>query len=642
QFTNVRYYYSSTADFLDMQIILYEGSNAILVQYQDMTTSPTTSRFGIEGTDPGYPYRYYQDVCESTIENNLGVLFLPDGAAWGPAAADLTFAVTTDAPLPINTWITNTATITGSLNIVERSAATLVNPVDLGDSTKIADKNQATVGEVVTYDLALKNTGLMEAAGASLNDPLPAYTAYVPGSLTCDDGVCDYDAGVVSWSGDIAPSGSVHLSFAVSLTTPLDDMTPVTNTATLDNGSGDLYELQAVFNARSSDLSDSFKVADPPYVQAGGTVTYTVYIYNSGAVEAPNEMQDVLPPELTYVPDSLSCPGGTLGLGDCDYDAGVVTWTGLAPARTMVPVRFQATVPGDASHGDIIVNSATVTDLVWMADHPVSAEVMVVEPADLWLTKSGAGVVEAGGTVVYTITYGNDGPLDTLEAVQVMDMLPADASYVDSSPPGVYDGTAGMVTWDVGMLNADVSGTIVLTTKVNAGVAALTVLTNTAFIETTLQDLDTTNNTDRVLTVVGSNVNLLDSVKTAEPPGVPPGETLTYTIALLNSGNVTASVTITDPIPDGVNYVLGSSEINAVRAGLYNDANNSIEWQGSVAPGDTVTIRFQAQITASGGTMVVNTVTVDDGAGMMFERQVAVPSREYNIYLPLVLRLGSS
>jgi len=320
-------------------------------------------------------------------------------------SADVTFAVATTAPLPVDTWVTNTAVITDPYNTVERSASTLINPVDMSTSFKKADKSRARLGDVVQYDLLLRNTGLAPAT-AILTDPIPVDTTYVPGSLTYAVGSGGHDpiAGVITWTGDIAPSGSVTLTFAVALTTLLPDRTPVSNTATLNNGYGDLHDLEAVFLARSSDLSASFKQADPPQARPGDTVTYTVYVRNVGAADTTSEMRDELPPELAYVPGSLVC-----GTGSCGEATGIITWAGTLGPRSMVPVRFRASVSPGAAHGDLITNVAVVTDTVWNIGYPVSAPVMVVSYTYgvMVAPSTGAQSGEPGSMVTYTLQVTN-------------------------------------------------------------------------------------------------------------------------------------------------------------------------------------------------------------------------------------------
>jgi uncharacterized repeat protein (TIGR01451 family) len=181
----------------------------------------------------------------------------------------------------------------------------------------------------------------------------------MPGSLACSSGTCSYDTAgqAVRWSGGIAPGGTVTVSFATALTGQLPDRTPITNTATLENGYGSTYELQAVTLARTSDLSGSHKQAQPEVVEAGQVVTYTIHVYNAGMVETTAELYDPLQGALTYVPGSLAC-----GTGNCRYDGGTVIWTGTVRGQSMVPIRFQARVPAAARPGEQIVNRAKVTD----------------------------------------------------------------------------------------------------------------------------------------------------------------------------------------------------------------------------------------------------------------------------------------
>lgn len=119
--------------------------------------------------------------------------------------------------------------------------------------------------------------------------------------------------------------------------------------------------------ARLHDLSTSFKGVDPVWVKPGGTVTYTVYVYNSGIAQAEAEMRDELLPDLSYVSGSLVC-----GTGSCGYASGVITWTGVVYPRSMVPVRFLATVGTEVGR---ITNTAVVTDLVWNVGYREAAAV---------------------------------------------------------------------------------------------------------------------------------------------------------------------------------------------------------------------------------------------------------------------------
>jgi uncharacterized repeat protein (TIGR01451 family) len=358
QFTNMRYHYYSTTDHLDMQVVLYEKSREILVQYRDLTRSPAATATGLEGPDPNYPYLLYDDTCTSEIREGLAILFQPQLAPALGNSTDVSYAVAIDASTPTNTWITNTATLSSALVTVQRRAGTLVNPVDLSASHKTAPA-QVVGHESIPYTLTVQNTGTQHATEATLKDPIPPHTAYVPHSLACSSGACTYSAThqAVHWSGSIAPSETVTLSFAVTLTEFLPDRTPITNIATLENGYGSTHKLRATTLVRTPDLSGSFKQVTPETVSGGGTVTYTIHVYNAGVIDTVGEVHDALPATLTYVPGSLSC-----GIGACRYDEGVITWEGPVRARSVVPIQFQATVPAEGWPGQGFTNRATVRD----------------------------------------------------------------------------------------------------------------------------------------------------------------------------------------------------------------------------------------------------------------------------------------
>ncbi|MBN1877655.1 MAG: S8 family serine peptidase [Anaerolineae bacterium] len=565
------------------EAILY-ASGDILIQFEDSgVENGSGSTTGIENDDgtAGVEYAYNASV----LHDDLAILFQPILGPIPRNFADITFAVTTNASLPANTWITNTATISGPFNSVRRSAGTLVNSIDLGASTKTVDKTWVAPGDAVTYDFVLVNTGL-QTATAVLTDPIPAHTTYIPGSVACD-GICAYDAGLgaITWNGDIVSGSPVTLTFAVTLIDALVDLTPVTNTATLNDGSGTLYQLADTFIARSPDLSASFKQVTPAQVYPGDTVTYTVYIRNTGFAAGDARMRDELPPSLTYEGSSLSC-----GNGSCGESGGTITWTGTIPGRGMIPIQFRATVSAGAGHGDVITNTAIITDVSWNVDYPVEAPVMVVEPVDWWLTKDGPASVGAGAMLVYTLTYGNDGPFNAVTAAQVIDTLPAGARYVGASPANVYDDVAGTVTWDVGVLNAGVSGTLVLTISTPMMMPA-TVLTNTASITATPQDSELVNNTGIVTTQIIPNAEffglLLAPVQAKHYGG--PGAAVNYTLEVMNTGNITDTFDVT------FSGNIWTTAVNAMTIGpLFagNDDNLvvTVDVPGSAMDGDTDTV----------------------------------------------------
>lgn len=120
----------------------------------------------------------------------------------------------------------------------------------------------------------------------------------------------------------------------------------------------------------------------------------------------------------------------------------------------------------------------------------------------------------------------------------------------------------------------------------------------------------------------------LAPTKTVLPTGaVVAGQTLTYTIAVPNSGLAnTAATRLTDAIPAGTSYVAGTTLLNGVAVA---DApgpampfaagatiNSPGEPVGQLNFGETASIQFQVSVNASPPATITNTASIDpDGAG---------------------------
>jgi uncharacterized repeat protein (TIGR01451 family) len=124
----------------------------------------------------------------------------------------------------------------------------------------------------------------------------------------------------------------------------------------------------------------------------------------------------------------------------------------------------------------------------------------------------------------------------------------------------------------------------------------------------------------------------LEVTKQAEPDPVQAGERLTYTIRIINTGNVDLHATITDTLP--ISVTLGETSGGTL-----------------VLPGGMVGITWTAEITAPDGVWMETVVaTVEDGyAGPLINRvevtteegstgKAIVIVKAYKVYLPLVLR----
>ncbi len=99
-------------------------------------------------------------------------------------------------------------------------------------------------GDTLTYTISLHNSSLT-AATVSLTDPIPAHTTYISGTAQASDGgPVTLANGQLEWSGQVISGTPVVVSFAAMVeAAPLG--TPITNTAHLDDGLGNVVALEA-------------------------------------------------------------------------------------------------------------------------------------------------------------------------------------------------------------------------------------------------------------------------------------------------------------------------------------------------------------------------------------------------------------
>jgi uncharacterized repeat protein (TIGR01451 family) len=232
-------------DFGDFEIILHEGSGAILLQYKDVDFGNPLFDFGASATvgiqntaTQGVQYSYNSP----SLANELAILFLPPGQSVEHLAydADVSFQVQVQDVPALNTWITNTAILVNLYGPFHaRSTTTLINTVDLSASTKSIDPPSAPVSETVTYTISLVNTGTFTST-ATITDSLPGGITYLAGSSTVDGVPIElYDAATNSlkWTGAVAAGGTRIVRFKATLNVPGES---VINLVTIDDGAGSI------------------------------------------------------------------------------------------------------------------------------------------------------------------------------------------------------------------------------------------------------------------------------------------------------------------------------------------------------------------------------------------------------------------
>jgi uncharacterized repeat protein (TIGR01451 family) len=166
----------------------------------------------------------------------------------------------------------------------------------------------------------------------------------------------------------------------------------------------------------------------------------------------------------------------------------------------------------------------------------------------------------SGSTFSFQVAISNKGP-STAHHVQLTDNVPANATFVAataSDPVGAFTcatpavGTSGTITCTASSLDlrsASDQPTFIFTFRINNGISAGTVLTNTATISADETDPNSANNSASRTTTVTSQAASAD-VAVATSGGAD-----TFLVTVSNAGpNDAAGVTLTDTVPSGSTF----------------------------------------------------------------------------------------
>ena len=116
----------------------------------------------------------------------------------------------------------------------------------------------------------------------------------------------------------------------------------------------------------------------------------------------------------------------------------------------------------------------------------------------------------------------------------------------------------------------------------------------------------------------GMPSDLSGSSKTVAESSVEPGETLSYTIVISNSGGPTTEVvTLRDALPTSLALDMGSLSVSG--GGSSGAVNNVITWTGSLTANAAVQIQFSAMVTSTAvpDTIITNTVEITSAGSLI-------------------------
>lgn len=197
----------------------------------------------------------------------------------------------------------------------------------------------------------------------------------------------------------------------------------------------------------------------PDSVEPGQRLDYVVNYSNIGNITATQvtitETYDV------NVNFNFASPPPEIGSGNRVWEIGA-----LGPGESgSIGIAVIVTSP---LTNDLILQNLVEMDCAETAPVSGTTTTMVTSWPDLNISKSGnPNPVEPGGTLVYTITYGNGGTA-VATGVDITDTLPLSASYESANPAPTYSVTNTLAWENLGDLDIGTDGTIIVTTTVSS------------------------------------------------------------------------------------------------------------------------------------------------------------------------------
>ncbi|WP_157892998.1 DUF7507 domain-containing protein, partial [Marinicella sediminis] len=394
-----------------------------------------------------------------------------------------------------------------SCDIVELGIAPTYTLLD-----KIAVTPIVESGTAATFTITATNTGIEDLLNVTLTDP------------QCDT--------LIGPAGDNPNTGELEVGETWEWSCTVNNVTAgFTNTATLTGVSeisgnnenqvataavqvADLSTVKVLTSNADEDASSSVSLFD--------TLTYTITVSNTGEVTLNNVT--VSDPMIT--PNSTSCAT-------------------VAPGGTCVLVGTYQVTAGDVSTGSI-TNTATgdsdqtgpdTDSIVVVVPSP---ELTVTKTAVLTTDNGGLGVADAGDVITFSVTVQNTGNviLDNLVVTDPMGGGTLTCTPTTLNPTDVATCTSYTYT--------------VTQTDIDNG----TGITNTATAIADDPDNNPVTGDDSTITMVTAANPLLSTAKVlfnnADEDGsgtISLNDTLTYTVTVTNTGNVTLNnVTVTDTL----------------------------------------------------------------------------------------------
>ncbi|QWH11375.1 DUF11 domain-containing protein [Bacillus mycoides] len=538
----------------------------------------------------------------------------PSGTLTNNALVNYEYTVNPNQSSAVGSTITNT-TVTPIID------ATL-------SINKTVNSTFATIGDTLTFTSTVTNSGNTTANNVIFTDLIPNGTTFIPNSFMVN-GTTIPNANPQNGIniGNITTNSIVTLSFQVNITA-IPNPNPIPNQSSLQYSFivdineppvSRTVQSNKTFTQVNSASVIASKIASSAFAAIGDTITYTTTLTNSGNTTANTPVFiDILPPELSFVPDSVQI--NTIPQLGFRPDSGVPL--DPIPVGGLTTISFQAIVGSIPSSNPTLNQSSTTYSIIVDPTEPPITETATSNPvlvqineAIIQATKSVdrlfSDVAPGNSFLTYTVLLDNIGNT-TATNIIFTDPIPNNTVFIEDSVR-----VGGVLLPGVNPANGIPIGDIIAGDFINVTFHVQVVsipnpiftigpggpnspVVNGASINyqfmtgpnlplvsrsTTSNSVSTQINSGEIVTVKSVNKNFATI-----------GDTLSYTITLSNPGNVTSqNIIFTDTLPDGTTFISGTLTSDSGTQQIGNPASGI--QIGNINPGGTATITINVLVT---------------------------------------------
>ena len=328
---------------------------------------------------------------------------------------------------------------------------------------------------------------------------------------------------------------------------------------------------------------------------SGTTITYTISYSNFTNLVAVHDaaLSDSLPSSLTF----LTASDG----GSYDPATRKVTWTlGTLDSAEAGSVQISASV--GSQPGTAVTNRCRLTSAEAPATEASFPTVLCAEgllPVNLTMDDGlGEGeCVYSDRNVTYQIVVDNGPNSATVHNALLVDYLPEQTTFRNSTGGGVYNGTSRTVSWSMSTLaaGAQVTKSLTLTVTAPQGSSVTNSCELTSDDAPASQAYDTTNVCEIAAPLA---ITIDDGLSGACADN---GDTLVYLLSYQNTMDYAEAtgVVLTGTLPAGADFVSASS------GGVFDEPSRTVTWAvGSLAPLEQGSCELSVFVSGSPGSLI--------------------------------------